>query len=137
MGKVVKNSSNCFVWHIFKKRIFFLFIIFLWMAGPVYSSEELISCEVLDVSGQNHADNKIYQKIKYILFHHANAKDREQLSSYLKRNNGKEILFSVNGKRYQGILYRMPHCFGRGLIIHMNDISLKKRDLFDLVVFDK
>ena len=133
MERMIINGSKGFLKQIFNKRVIF-FIIFFWLVTPVYSSEKLISCEVLEVSNQNRAGNQILKNINYILFHHANAVDRDKISSWLKRNDGKEIIFIVDGKRYKGVIYRMAHCFGRGLIIHMNDLSLKKRDLFNLII---
>ena len=98
------------------------------------ASDEVISCEVLEVSGIVKSTSSPLKEIRYILFHHANSRDRVRLSEGLKAHSGEEVVFRVNGKEFKGILFRMPHCFGRGLIIHMHDLKVKKRDIIEVIL---
>jgi len=116
--------------------VIFLVVIGLWFACPSFSSgEETLPCEVIEVSVPYRGKSEHLGSLHYLLFHHANSADREKLSVWLKENTGTDVTFIINGKRYKGIIFRMPHCFGRGLIIHKNDIRLKKRDIFKIVIY--
>jgi len=71
--------------------------------------------------------------IRYILLHHAYNADREILSRWLKAYSGTEVTFIVNHKEYTGILCRLAHCFGRGLLVYTDDVSPVKRDIIELI----
>lgn len=119
-----------------KITLFTLLSFLLVVGNGICSGEQIIPCEVMDVSPKNRSDLAPLKDLNYILFHHANAEDRDKLSQILKRDNGKDIEFIIDNKRYSGLLYRLPHCFGRGMIIHFNKIPLEPRSLFELVVDD-
>ena len=72
--------------------------------------------------------------IRYSLIHHANAADRETLSRWLKAHSGTEVTFFVKEKEVKGILCRLAHCFGRGLLIHTGDVKIQKRDIIDVIL---
>ncbi len=117
------------------KRWIFLCIAFLWAASPAFSSEKIkLKCEVLEVSTSFKSDSSRLNGIRYILLHHANAEDREKLSKWLKAHSGTEVIFIVNNREYKGILSRLAHCFGRGLLIYSDDVKLNKRDIIDVIL---
>ena len=70
--------------------------------------------------------------VRYILLHHANSADRETLSKWLKAHSGTEVKFTFQHKEYKGILCRLAHCFGRGLLIYTADVRPVKRDIIDV-----
>jgi len=72
--------------------------------------------------------------VRYILLHHANSADREILSKWLKAYGGTEVKFIFEGKAYKGILCRLAHCFGRGLLIYTADVRPIKRDIIDVIL---
>jgi len=72
--------------------------------------------------------------VRYILLHHANSADRETLSKWLKAYSGTEVKFMFEGKEYKGILCRLAHCFGRGLLIYTADVKPVKRDIIDVIL---
>lgn len=72
--------------------------------------------------------------IRYILLHHAIDADRETLSRWLKTYSGTEVTFIVNDKEYRGVLCRLAHCFGRGLLIYAGDVSPEKRDIIEVIL---
>jgi len=115
-----------------------IFLVFCFVLSFVPTSfskdDEVIPCEVLEVSGAVKGGSAQLKRISYILLQHANSADRERLSEWLKVHNGEEVVFKVKAKEYEGVIFRMSHCFGRGLIIHMHVIQVKKRDIIELVL---
>ena len=69
-----------------------------------------------------------------MLVHHAHAEDREMLSKWLKAHSGTEVTFIVNQKEHRGILFRLAHCFGRGLLIYVGDVRPEKRDIIQVIL---
>ncbi|MBW1924849.1 MAG: hypothetical protein JRJ35_15385 [Deltaproteobacteria bacterium] len=67
-----------------------------------------------------------------MLIHHANAADRPLLSRWLKENSGKEVTFVVDRETGRGVLYRLAHCFGRGLLIHGESLKVEARDIIEV-----
>ncbi len=110
-------------------------LLVLLVGFPIFAGEKIrIPCEVLEVSGKYDTNLEILRKMHYVLIHHANAADRETLSKWLKDRSGTEVVFIVKGIKYHGILCRLSHCFGRGLLIHMNNLNIKKRDIIEVVL---
>ncbi len=117
-----------------RRWIFFCFTL-LWLASPAFSSERMkLQCEVLEVSKAFKSASDQLSAIRYILLHHANAADREKLSKWLKAHSGTEVTFIVKNREYQGILNRLAHCFGRGLLIYTDDIKPKKRAIIEVIL---
>jgi hypothetical protein len=73
--------------------------------------------------------------VRYALIHHANDADRETLSRWLKAHHGgTEVKFIVNGEEYVGILCRLAHCFGRGLLIYKADVKPEKGAVINVIL---
>ena len=107
----------------------------LFHLSPVSGSEALkLQCEVLESSEALTSAAAQFYGIHYILLHQANAADREKLSDWLKNNNGNEVTFTFKNATYPGVLCRMPHCFGRGLLIYRSEIKPDKRDLIEVTL---
>ena len=70
-----------------------------------------------------------------MLLHQANSADRETFSTWLKKNSETEVAFVFNVKEYKGILCRLSHCFGRGLLIYDAEVRPVKRDIIDVLLF--
>lgn len=116
-----------------KKSLICLF--FLWIASPAFTLEKIkIPCEVMEVSGPFTIKSSHLSGIRYLLIHHAVNADRETLSRWLKANSGSEVRFIVNHKEYKGILFRLAHCFGRGLLIYAGDVRPEKRDIIEVIL---
>lgn len=114
----------------------FLFCVTMLPAiSPAFGAEEIrLPCEVLEGSQSLSSRAAAINGIRYILLHHANAADRERFSEWLKENSGTAVEFIVDGNPYHGILNRLPHCFGRGLLIHKADVSNEKRDIIEVIL---
>jgi len=107
----------------------------LWAASPGFPLEKIkIPCEVLEVSKSFDSSSSQLNGICYILLHHAISADRETLSGWLKAYSGTEVKFIVNHKEYKGILCRLAHCFGRGLLIYVGDVRPEKRDIIEVIL---
>jgi len=88
----------------------------------------------MEVSKPFESSSSKLNGVRYILLHHAHSEDRETLSKWLKTHSGTEVTFIVNQKVYKGILFRLAHCFGRGLLIYVGDVRPEKRDIIKVVL---
>ena len=110
---------------------------FLWLlsASPVLCQDKIkLPCEVMESSEALKSSVGKLNGVRYILLHHANSADRETLSKWLKAHSGTEVKFTFQHKEYKGILCRLAHCFGRGLLIYTADVRPVKRDIIDVVL---
>jgi hypothetical protein len=114
---------------------FFICLTLLTAISPAFGADEIrLPCEVLEGSQSLSSRTADIHGIRYILLHHANAADRERLSEWLKKNSGTAVEFIVDGDPYRGILNRLPHCFGRGLLLHKGDVRNEKRDIIEVIL---
>ena len=72
--------------------------------------------------------------VRYLLLHHANSADRKTLSKWLTDHSGTEVKFTFQHQEHIGILCRLAHCFGRGLLIYTGDVRPVKRDIIQVVL---
>jgi hypothetical protein len=118
-----------------KKSLILLCVSLFWAATPGFPQEKTtIPCEIMEVSGSFESSSTKLTGIRYILLHHAHSEDRETLSKWLRSYSGTEVTFIVNQKKQKGVLFRLAHCFGRGLLIYTGDVGLEKRDIIDVVL---
>ena len=107
----------------------------LLTAPPVFCQDKInLPCEVMESSEALKSTVGKLNGVRYILLHHANSADRETLSKWLKTHSGTEVKFTFQNKEYKGILCRLAHCFGRGLLIYTGDVRPVKRDIIDVVL---
>jgi hypothetical protein len=107
----------------------------VWVASPAFPLEKIkIPCEVMEVSEPFTSSISQLSGIRYILLHHAHSEDRETLSRWLRTYSGTEVEFIVNHREYKGILFRLAHCFGRGLLIYAGDGGVEKRDVIEVIL---
>ena len=117
------------------KRLVLVVLLFLAGTSPSLAQHTIyLPCEVLEVSPHFQIDSSELKPIHYLLIHHANASDRVRLSKWLKNNSGSQITFFIKDKKYKGILCRIAHCFGRGLLIFAAPAKVKPRDIIELVL---
>jgi len=108
----------------------FLFVV---LTFPVSGADTItMPCEVLEVSGNAKTQLEQLKAVHFMVIHHANAADRETLSSWLKANRGTEVQFTVAGKVYHGVLHRLAHCFGRGLLIYTRKIQVEEKNIIEV-----
>ena len=117
------------------KGLLCLSLFLLSVPSPAYSLEKIkIPCEVMEVSPSFTCSSSQLDGIHYILLHHAIDADRETLSKWLRASSGTEVTFIVNHIAYTGILCRLAHCFGRGLLIYVGDVRAEKRDIIEVIL---
>jgi len=119
-----------------RKSLICLCLSLLWVTPAAFPLEKItIPCEVMEVSKSFESSSSKLNGVRYILLHHAHSEDRETLSKWLKAHGGTEVTFIVNQKEYRGILFRLAHCFGRGLLIYVGDVRPEKRDIIEVILF--
>jgi hypothetical protein len=117
-----------------KKGLVYLGLSLFLVAAPAFPLEKIkIQCEVLEASPAFTSSKPQLDGIRYVLLHHANAADRETLSRWLKAHSGTQVTFIADNKEYKGVLFRLAHCFGRGLLIHVADLRLERRDIIEVI----
>jgi len=112
-------------------------VVLLFSAGisPALAQDTIhLPCEIFEVSPSFQTESSKSRPIHYALLRHANASERITLSNWLKTNTGTEVIFIVDGKRHPGVLCRMAHCFGRGLLIFTAPVKVKPRDIIGLIL---
>lgn len=115
---------------------FLWFPLFLLLIDTNASAQEQITipCEVMEASKPLSTSSNKITGIRYILLHHAQSEDREVLSKWLKTYSGTEVTFIVNQKEHKGVLFRLDHCFGRGLLIYEGDAKPGERDIIQVIL---
>ena len=93
-----------------------------------------LPCEVMESSDSFKSSLAKLDGVRYLLLHHANSADRKTLSKWLTDHSETEVTFIFEGKEYKGILCRLAHCFGRGLLIYTADVRPIKRDIIDVLL---
>ncbi|MDZ7699758.1 MAG: hypothetical protein U5R49_23455 [Deltaproteobacteria bacterium] len=93
-----------------------------------------LPCEIMESSDALNSTAAGLNGVRYLLLHQANAGDREKFSDWLKENSGSEVTFTFKHNTYPGVLCRMPHCFGRGLLIYRSEIKPEKRDIIEVTL---
>lgn len=112
-----------------------LSVLWLLTASPAFCQDRIrLPCEVMESSDAVNSSVAKLNGVRYLLLHHANSTDRETLSKWLTNHSGAEVTFTFNGKQHKGILCRLAHCFGRGLLIYTADVQPAKRDIIDVVL---
>ena len=115
--------------------LFYLWPLLLLTTSPAFCQDKIkLPCEVMESSDALNSSVGKLNGIRYILLHHANSTDRETLSKWLKVYSGTEVKFIFEGKEYKGILCRLAHCFGRGLLIYTADVRPVKRNIIDVIL---
>ena len=108
----------------------------LWLAAsPALCAETLkLPCEVMETSAVLNSISGNINGVRYVLLHHAHSEDREGLSEWLKTFNGTDVTFIFHGEKFEGILCRLAHCFGRGLLIYTANIKPQKQDIIEVIL---
>jgi len=130
MKKIIEKKTCIII------PLFLLLLFFLLIPSSSFCLDQIqLPCEVLESSQA--AESSSFNNIHCVLFHHADSRDRKKLSSWMKTLNGTEISFVFKDKKYKGVLFRLAHCFGRGLLVYTSDISPEKRDIIDILLPEK
>ena len=110
------------------------FLLLLTASSGFCQDRITLPCEVMESSEALKSSMGKLNGLRYVLIHHANAADRETFSEWLKAHSGTEVKFVFDRKEYRGILCRLAHCFGRGLLIYTADVRPINRDIIDVIL---
>lgn len=112
----------------------FLGILCFFCAPSAFSQETMtLPCEVMESSHAIKSSMAKLNGVRFLLLHQANSADRETLSNWLTRHSGAEVMFSFKGEQHKAVLFRLAHCFGRGLLIYSADVQPPKREIIHVV----
>ena len=68
-----------------------------------------------------------------LLVHHADEAERESFGSWLRAHSGNSVVCTLmNGTRINGRIFRISLCFGRGLILFRDSVSIRVKDILSL-----
>ena len=116
------------------KLILALLLFFYSISSGLAQDKVNVPCEVLEVSPILQTHSSSLRQIHYLVIHHANAADRQTLSQWLKARSGMQVTFIVKGQEYSGVLCRLAHCFGRGLLLYSSPLKIKARDIIEVIL---
>jgi hypothetical protein len=117
------------------KILIYSSLFLLFVGSTAFSSDKItLPCEVMESSQALSTISGKINGFRYALIHHANDADRDTLSRWLKAHGGTEVKFIVNGEEHEGILCRLDHCFGRGLLIYKADVKPEKRAIIKIIL---
>lgn len=89
----------------------------------------VLEAEVLEGSGPVAVPGAATSPIRSAVVHHYQAQDQARLSIWLRRQSGSPVTFiTKDGGTHRGVLNRLKHCFGRGLLIYADPVSLAEKD---------
>jgi hypothetical protein len=92
-----------------------------------------LEAEVLEGSDALQVPGRQAGPVRYAMVHHAHQQDRSALSEWLRSHESAVVTFSTkDGQSHQGVLRRLKHCFGRGLLIYADSVSLQEKDVVRL-----
>src|SRR3989454_7117973 len=91
----------------------------LWAGNLVLEAEVMESSEEMAIPGTGSAH------VRSAVIHHKHERDQAAFSEWLRghQSGGGEIVAS-DGGGHQAILYRLKHCFRRGLLLFTTSRSL-------------
>ena len=93
----------------------------------------VLEAEVLEGSGSLDVIGAQSGVVRYALIHHAREQDQPAFSQWLRSHESARVIFSVNeGQPHHGVLSRLKHCFGRGMLIYADPVGLHDKDLVRL-----
>jgi hypothetical protein len=69
-----------------------------------------------------------------LLVHHANEATRNAFSEWLRANDGKPVLCRNGaGAAIDGRIFRLRLCFGRGLILTRSTLSIREKEILNII----
>ena len=88
-----------------------------------------LDAEVLEGSGSLDLAGDRAGSVRYALIHHAREPDQAAFAEWLRSHKSAQVNFMTeDGTSHQGVLSRMKHCFGRGLLIYADPVGLAEKD---------
>ena len=71
--------------------------------------------------------------VRFAVIHHKHERDQTAFSEWLRGHQSDSVNFvASDGNTHQGILHRLKHCFGRGLLLYTTSVSLPEKAVIRL-----
>ncbi|WP_447973283.1 hypothetical protein [Nitrospira sp. Kam-Ns4a] len=103
-----------------------------WSDPVELGAEVLEGSQALTIPGLGAA------AVRYAIIHHARQEDRERLSQWLQAHEAASVRFSGgDGAFRRALLQRLKHCFGRGLLLYGDPVSLREKEIIRLELPDE
>jgi len=92
-----------------------------------------IEAEVLEGSEEFLVPGMHTLSVRYAIVHHAKQEDRAVLSNWLHSQDSLPVMFATrDGAAHRGVLRRLKHCFGRGLMVFTDPVRLAEKQVVRL-----
>ncbi len=99
----------------------------LWAGSLVLEAEVMESSEEMAIPGAGSAH------VRSAVLHHKHERDQAAFSEWLRGHQSGVVKFvASDGSTHQGILHRLKHCFGRGLLLYTTSVSLPEKAVIRL-----
>ena len=99
----------------------------LWAGNLVLEAEVMESSEEMAIPGAGSAH------VRSAVIHHKHERDQAAFSEWLRGHQSGGVKFvASDGSAHQAILYRLKHCFGRGLLLYTTSVSLPEKAVIRL-----
>lgn len=103
------------------------------MGSDAGASPSVLEAEVLEGSGSLDVVGTRAGTVRYALIHHAREQDRAAFAQWLRSHESAGVTISTkDGQPHQGVLSRLKHYFGRGLLIYADPIGLRDKDVLQV-----
>jgi len=99
----------------------------LWAGNLVLDAEVMESSEEMAIPGTGSAH------VRSAVIHHKHERDQAAFSEWLRGHQSGVVKFvASDGSTHQGMLHRLKHCFGRGLLLYTTSVSLAEKAVIRL-----
>ena len=99
----------------------------LWAGSLVLEAEVMESSAGVAVPGTGSA------QVRTAVLHQKHERDQAAFSEWLRgHQSGMVSFFAGDGSAHQAILHRLKHCFGRGLLLYTDSVSLAEKGVIRL-----
>lgn len=106
-------------------------ILWFGLAAAAHADSALMEAEVLETSREVRLAG--LAPVRFLLLHHKHPKDQARMSEWLHRHDGSRIEFRTrDGGVHTAALYRLKHCFGRGLLLYSDTVVIEAKDVIAL-----
>jgi len=120
------------------RHIWLLAAVCAWMLLPEVAAggqagSPVVDVEVPEASSAVAVPGAGPPSVRYAVVHHKRPEDRSGLSEWLRAHESTEVSFKTSeGNWHQVVLRRLKHCFGRGILLYADSVSLHEKDVVQL-----
>ena len=114
---------------------------FAWFAGALMlgsppsllAGSLVLEAEVMESSAGVGVPGIGSAQVRSAVLHHKHERDQAAFSEWPRGHQSGVVKFvASDGSAHQAILYRLKHCFGRGLLLYTTSVSLAEKAVIRL-----